>query len=123
MESSVLKSRKIKTRRAIRVRKHVRGCEAKPRMCVVKTNKHIQVQLINDDKGITLASVSTAAKEFRTTEFCKKNKTSAKHLGTLIATKAKELGINEVVFDRGPFRYHGILAELADAARATGLQF
>jgi large subunit ribosomal protein L18 len=123
MESSVVKSKKLKIRRAMRVRQHVRGTASKPRMCVVKTNKHIQVQLIDDDKGVTLASLSTHSKELRTSEFCKKNKTSAKAIGEKIAEKAKELGVNEIVFDRGPFRYHGILAELADAARATGLQF
>lgn len=123
MESSVLKNKQIKTRRAMRVRKAVRGDSNKPRMCVVKTNKHIQVQLINDETGATLASFSTNAKEFRTTDFCKKNKAAAKHLGERIGQKAKELGVNEVVFDRGAHRYHGILAELADAARASGLQF
>jgi len=92
-------------------------------MCVVKTNKHIQVQLIDDETGKVLASLSTNAKEFRKTEFCRKNKNSAKVLGEKIGEKAVQLGLKEVVFDRGPFRYHGILKELADSARGSGLQF
>lgn len=123
MENSLLKSVSCKTRRALRVRKKVQGTDTKPRMCVVKTNKHIQVQLINDEAGKTVAALSTKSKELQKTPYTKKNKASAKALGEMIAEKAKKLGISEVVFDRGPFRYHGILAELADSARAGGLQF
>ena len=123
MESSSTRSTSCKLKRAMRVRKKVQGTVAKPRMCVVKTNKHIQVQLINDEEGKTLTSLSTNSKELRKTEHAKKNKASAKFLGEKIAQRAKELGITQVVFDRGPFRYHGILAELADSARAGGLQF
>ncbi len=123
MENSQTRNASCKLKRAMRVRKKIQGTVAKPRMCVVKTNKHIQVQLINDEAGVTLASLSTHSKELRTTEHAKKNKASAKALGEMIAEKAKKLGITQVVFDRGPFRYHGILAELANGARASGLQF
>jgi large subunit ribosomal protein L18 len=123
MENSTVKVARAKQRRALRVRKHVRGNIQKPRMCVVKSNKHIQVQLINDDAGHTLASVSTRSKELTGTNNCKKNKESARVLGTKIAEKAKALGINQVIFDRGPFKYHGILAALADSARESGLEF
>ncbi len=123
MENSQTKNSRSKARRAMRVRKSVQGTLAKPRMCVVKTNKHIQVQLINDEEGKTLASLSTNSKELKKNDQMKKNKATAKILGEQIADKAKKLGISEVVFDRGPFRYHGILAELADSARAGGLQF
>ncbi len=123
MENSRKKNIVSKERRAMRVRKKVRGTALKPRLCVVKSNKHIQAQLINDETGNVLAMISTNAKELRQTAFCKKNKASAKVLGEHIAEKAKALGIDTVVFDRGPFRYHGILAELADSARAKGLQF
>lgn len=123
MESSQIHACGAKVRRAMRVRKKVQGTLSKPRMCVVKTNKHIQVQLINDEEGKTLASFSTNSKELQKTEYTKKNKASAKRLGEMIAEKAKQLGVTQVVFDRGPFRYHGILAELADSARAGGLQF
>lgn len=123
MEQSNTKSANARRRRALRVRQHVRGSLQKPRMCVVKTNKHIQVQIINDDEGKTVASISTASKEMRSSPNCKKNKACARILGEKIAEKAKTLGIEQVVFDRGPFKYHGILAELADAARANGLKF
>lgn len=123
MRNEILKRQKVRNTRSMRVRKKVRGTSAKPRMCVVKTNNHIQVQLIDDEAQVTLASTSTFSKEFKNTEFGKKNKTSAKKLGEKIAELAGTKSIKEVVFDRGPFKYHGILAELADAARAGGLQF
>ncbi len=117
-----LKTHTQRKKRALRVRKHLRGCSEKPRLCVVKSNKHIQVQLIDDEAGVTLGGIGTSSKEFANTEFAKKNKASAKKLGERIAEIAKANNIKQVVFDRGPFKYHGILAELADAARAAGLQ-
>lgn len=123
MIKQINKRQILRTKRALRVRKRLRGCSEKPRLCVVKTNKHIQAQLIDDESGKTLGSVATFTKEFRGTEFNKKNKVSAKKLGEHIAEIAKSKNIKEVIFDRGPFKYHGILAELADAARASGLQF
>ena len=123
MDKSTIKAQEKKCKRALRVRKHVRGDSQKPRMCVVKSNKHIQVQIIDDAKGSTLASISTNSKAFKNTDFCKKNKVTAKVLGEKIAEQARGLGIVQVVFDRGPFKYHGILTELACAARAGGLQF
>lgn len=110
-------------RRALRVRQTLKGCQQKPRLSVVKSNKHIQVQLIDDEAGVTLGGTATFAKEFVNSEFGRKSKASAKKLGEKIAEIAKEKNIKEVVFDRGPFKYHGVLAELADAARAAGLQF
>jgi len=107
----------------MRVRKKLRGTSTKPRLSVIKSNKHIQVQLIDDEKGLTLGSTATFATEFRETEFAKKNKVSAAKLGEKIAEIAKSHNVTEVVFDRGPFKYHGILAALADGARAAGLQF
>jgi large subunit ribosomal protein L18 len=122
MRNTLLRHR-LRQKRQMRVRKHLRGNEIKPRLCVVKSNKHIQAQLIDDESGKTLGAVATFAKEFRNTEFNKRNKASAKKLGERIAEIAKEKNIKEVIFDRGPFKYHGVLAELADAARAAGLQF
>lgn len=123
MRSSLIKKQNIRHTRALRVRKKLRGSSTKPRLCVVKTNKHIHVQLIDDEAGKTLGAASTTSKELRNTEFTKKCKTSAAKLGEHIAETAKKLGISEVIFDRGPFRYHGILASLADSARAAGLKF
>jgi large subunit ribosomal protein L18 len=117
------KNHQLRTKRALRVRQQLRGTSAKPRLCVVKSNCHIQAQLIDDEKRMTIGSTATFAKEFRNTEFNRKNKASARKLGEQIAEIAKNKNIKEVVFDRGPFKYHGVLAELADAARAGGLQF
>ena len=90
-------------------------------MCVVKTNKHIYVQLIDDVNGRTLASEQTVGKAASEKGMEKKSKSSARAIGEAIAKKAKAVGISHVIFDRGPFRYHGILAELADGARDQGL--
>ncbi|MEI8365083.1 MAG: 50S ribosomal protein L18 [Parachlamydiaceae bacterium] len=123
MRREILKKQEVRQKRTWRVRKKLRGTSTKPRLCVVKSNKHIQVQLIDDDAGKTLGTAATFAKEFRDTDFSKKNKVSAAKLGELIAEIAKKQDITVVVFDRGPFKYHGILAALADSARAAGLQF
>jgi large subunit ribosomal protein L18 len=123
MRNTLIKNNERRIKRAYRVRKRLRGTSLKPRLSVHKSNKHIQVQIIDDETGITLGSTSTFAKEFRDSEFGSKNKASAKKLGEKIAEIAKEKNIKEVVFDRGPFKYHGIFAELADAARSAGLKF
>lgn len=81
MRNTVEKNRRKRLKRAMRVRQHLRGTSVKPRLSVVKSNKHIQVQIIDDEKGLTLGATSTFAPEFRTTEFGKKNVNSAKKLG------------------------------------------
>lgn len=123
MRSTIVKLNKVRQRRSWRVRKHVRGTALRPRLCVVKSNNNIHAQLIDDDNGQTLGAVGTFSKELRNTEHGKRNKASARKVGELIAQIAQSKNIKEVVFDRGPFKYHGILAELADAARAGGLKF
>lgn len=123
MKTRDAKLRMKRNTRKLRVRKHLRGTALKPRLSIVKSNRHIEAQLIDDEKGITLASTSTKNKELRTTEHNRKTKESAKHLGQLLAESAMKLNIKEVVFDRGPHKYHGILAEFADAARGAGLKF
>lgn len=123
MNKNQEKVRARRSSRKLRVRKKLRGTSTKPRLCVVKSNKHIQVQLINDDEGVTIASTSTLSKEFKNSEYSKKCKATAAKLGTRIAEIAGEKSIREVIFDRGPHKYHGILAELANAARENGLQF
>lgn len=123
MSISLMKLEKKRKSRAMRVRKKLRGTSLKPRLSVHKSNAHIQVQLIDDEKALTIGGTATYATEFKNTEFCKKNKESARKLGEWIAEFAKKNDITEVVFDRGPFKYHGILAELANAARASGLRF
>lgn len=123
MESSTIQTTQKRLRRKLRVRAKLHGTAEKPRMCVVKTNKHIQVQLIDDDAGHTIAAISTLSKEFRSTEFNRKNKVAAHQLGVRIAELAKEKQIVKVIFDRGASKYHGVLAALADAARSNGLEF
>jgi len=123
MRKELLKKQKIRQTRTMRVRKKLRGTSDKPRLCVIKSNKHIHVQLIDDEAGRTIGTAATFSKEFQNTEFSKKNKASAAKLGETIAEIAKKNDVTQVVFDRGPFKYHGILAALADSARAAGLQF
>jgi large subunit ribosomal protein L18 len=123
MRSEILKKQTTRVKRTMRVRKKLRGTSSKPRLCVVKSNKHIHAQLIDDEAGKILGTTATFAKEFRNTEFGKKNKIAAAKLGEVIAEIAKQSNVKEVVFDRGPFKYHGILAALADSARKAGLQF
>lgn len=123
MRTIAIKKQKLRDKRALRVRKKVRGSALKPRLSVHKSNKHILAQLIDDEKGITLGMVGTFSPVFKGTEFTKKNKESAEKIGVEIAKIAKDKNIEEVVFDRGQFKYHGILATLADAARANGLKF
>lgn len=123
MRKALMKTQEKRIKRAMRNRKKLKGTSLKPRMSVNKTNKHINVQLIDDEAGKTIGSIGTYSKEFKDTDFNRKNKASAKKLGEQIAAIAKEHNIKEIVFDRGPFKYHGILAELANAAREGGLQF
>lgn len=123
MRSNLINKNRIRKNRTLRVRKTLRGTGEKPRLCVIKSNKHIHVQLIDDQSGKTLGMAATFATEFRGTEFSKKNKASAAKLGEQIAAIAKDNNVTQVIFDRGPAKYHGILAALADSARAAGLQF
>jgi len=122
MENSQLHRNHIRTKRAMRVRQRLRGNQEKPRLSVFKSSKHLYVQLIDDVQSTTIASTSTLSKEFRQTEYNRKNKDSAKQLGLKIAELAKGKNIKTVVFDRGRFKYHGVIASIADGAREGGLQ-
>ena len=115
-----LKSRQ-EVRRAIhgRIRKKVRGTAARPRLAVFRSLNHIYVQVIDDEKGVTLCSASTVEKAVSKGG----NIEAAKVIGRLIAERAKERGIAAVVFDRGGYIYHGRVRSLAEAAREAGLQF
>jgi large subunit ribosomal protein L18 len=121
MKKANTKGQQIRLRRSLRVRKKLSGTGERPRMCVVKTNKHLYVQLIDDVLGVTVASANTCTKSFTSEAFSKRNKANARIIGEEIAQKAKALGIAQVVFDRGGSKFHGIFAELADAARQLGL--
>jgi large subunit ribosomal protein L18 len=123
MASIEKRKHSLRTKRALRVRKSLKGNAQKPRMCVFKSNKHLSVQLIDDEQGHTIASAATHHPSLRTTEWGQKNRGAAKKLGELIASAAKEKNVQHVIFDRGSAKYHGVLLELADAARAGGLSF
>ena len=110
-------------RRVLRVRRQVKGTAEKPRLTVFKSNKHIFAQLIDDDKGVTIASAGTVMKQLRDQKLGKKSKEAAHQIGILIAEYAKQKNIARAVFDRGFNKYHGLLAEVANGARETGLQF
>lgn len=106
-----------------RVRKKINGTAIKPRLCVFRSLSQISAQIIDDDKGITLASSSSIDKDLRK-KVSKLNKSEqASAVGKLIAQRAKEKKVKEVVFDRGGYRYMGRVKALADAAREEGLIF
>ncbi|MFC5401811.1 50S ribosomal protein L18 [Cohnella soli] len=111
---------KARLKRHLRVRKKITGTNERPRLSVFRSSKHIYAQLIDDVKGITIASASTVEKEVSGNGG---NVESAQKIGTLIAERAKSKGYERVVFDRGGYLYHGRIQALADAAREAGLQF
>jgi len=104
-----------------RIRQRVSGSEARPRLAVYRSLSHIYAQVIDDGKGQTVASASSAEKSSSVTSGG--NVAGAKEVGKLIAERAKEKGIKKVVFDRGGYLYHGRVKALADAAREAGLEF
>jgi large subunit ribosomal protein L18 len=114
--------REGRIRRHRRVRKKIHGTAARPRLAVFRSNKHIVAQLIDDDTGRTLAAASTNEAEQRAAG-TGSTVDAAGRIGTLIAERAKAAGIDQVVFDRGGFIYHGRIAALAAAAREAGLEF
>jgi large subunit ribosomal protein L18 len=109
-----------RTRRHIRVRRKISGTQDRPRLCVYRSNTNLYVQIIDDVAGNTIVSASTLDKEVKTKYA---NKEAAKELGALIAKKALDKKIETVVFDRGGYIYHGVIKELAEAAREGGLKF
>jgi large subunit ribosomal protein L18 len=115
---SSLASRKMRHKR---VRAKVTGTAERPRLAVFRSLQHISVQLIDDAKGVTLASASSQEKAFGGKSGG--NLTGAGEVGKLIAQRSKDAGIEKVVFDRGGFRYAGRVAALADAVRKGGLEF
>jgi large subunit ribosomal protein L18 len=106
-----------------RIRKKIAGSPARPRLAVFRSEKHIYVQLIDDDAGNTVCAASSLDKDVRDESGRGGTIKAATAVGSLIATRAKERGIAAVVFDRGGFRYHGRVKALADAAREGGLEF
>ncbi len=114
---------KVRTRRKRRVRKPLRGTSARPRLSVFRSNKQVYCQAIDDEAGKTLASASSQDKALRGSSKYGGNVESAAIVGKALAERLLSAGINEVCFDRGPYKYHGRVAALADAAREAGLKF
>jgi large subunit ribosomal protein L18 len=106
----------------MRIRKKISGTAEKPRLAVFRSNKQIYVQVIDDLKGVTLLSACSKEKEIAVKTGIKK-KEQAAFVGKLLAAKCKEKGIENVVFDRSGYKYHGRVKSLADAAREGGLKF
>ncbi len=106
-----------------RLRKTVSGTPERPRMAVFHSLNHVYVQVIDDTKGHTLVSASTLEKSLKGTMKSTGNIEAAKAVGALVARKALEKGIAQVVFDRGGHMFHGVVKSLADAAREAGLTF
>jgi len=109
-------------RRHLRVRKKVEGSLARPRLSVYRSLTHIYAQIIDDDKGHTIAAASDIEADVRGAKNGKKTDV-AKLVGELVGKRAKEQGVTQVVLDRGGYRYHGRVKALADGARSAGLQF
>ena len=107
-------------KRHLRVRNHIAGTAARPRLNVFRSLKNIYAQIIDDEKGVTLVSASSKDKGFSQYGG---NVEAANAIGAAVAKKALEKGITEVVFDRGGYIYHGRVAALAEAAREAGLKF
>lgn len=111
-----------RAKRILRIRKKITGTSEQPRLRVFKSNKHIYAQIIDDQLGKTLASMSTIDKGFKNPE--DKSKTGvAKQVGILLAEKAISAGVSKVVFDRGGSIYHGRVKALSEGAREGGIQF
>jgi large subunit ribosomal protein L18 len=110
-------------RRKLRVRQKVRGTEARPRLTVYRSLRHVYAQVINDITGQTIAAASTLSKELQGKLKATGNTEAAHVVGELVAQKALERGIKKVVFDRNGFLYHGRIKKLAEAARQKGLEF
>lgn len=118
-----------KSRSEIRMKKHARmrnrfsGTAERPRLAVFRSNNHMYAQIIDDTVGKTLAAASTLEKDVKAELEKTNNVDAAAYLGTVIAKRALEKGITEVVFDRGGYIYQGKVAALAEAAREAGLTF
>ena len=117
------------SRQEVRVKKHMKirnrfsGTAERPRLAVFRSNNHMYAQIIDDTVGNTLVAASTVEKEVKAELEKTNNVDAAAYLGTVIAKRAIEKGIKEVVFDRGGFIYQGKIAALAEAAREAGLEF
>jgi large subunit ribosomal protein L18 len=107
----------------VRMRKTLAGTPERPRLCVHRSSKHIRVQIVDDGTGNTIASASSLDKEVREKIKGGGNIAASKVVGKVIADRARAKGVEQVVFDRGGYQYHGRVQALAEAAREAGLKF
>jgi large subunit ribosomal protein L18 len=124
MATTAQRTRALRIRRHARVRKQIVGTAARPRLAVFRSARHISAQVIDDATGRTLAAASSVEADLRRSLGAGGggNVAGAKAVGKLVASRAKQAGITQVVFDRGGFAYHGRVAAVADAVRAEGLE-
>ena len=113
----------LRKKKHMRIRNRLSGTTTRPRLAVFRSNNHMYAQIIDDTVGNTLAAASTLEKEVKTELEKTNNVEAAAYLGKVIAKRAKDKGITEVVFDRGSFLYHGKIKALAEEAREAGLEF
>ena len=113
----------LRAKKHMRIRNRVNGTAERPRLAVFRSNNHMYAQIIDDTVGNTLVAASTLEKDVKAELEKTNNVDAAAYLGTVIAKKAIEKGIKEVVFDRGGFIYQGKIKALAEAAREAGLEF
>jgi len=116
-------SGEARQRRHERVRKRVSGTISRPRLCVFRSLNNIYAQVVDDGSGRTIACASTLDSDVKNGTSKKNKKQRAELVGTLVAKRAQDKGINQVVFDRGGYKYQGRVKALADAARGAGLRF
>lgn len=116
-------SRELRIRRHQRLRKYVEGSSERPRLCVFRSNVHMYAQIIDDSIGHTLVAASTVEPVVREQVEGQKKVSQAEIVGKLVAERAIDAGITQIVFDRGGYKYHGRVKALADAARKAGLSF
>jgi len=122
MLNKVADTNRRRNKRAMRVRKRLKMNDKLPRLSIEKSNKHLSAQIIDDEKGITIVSFGTKSKDAKG-KLTGKSKESARIVGETIGKLAKEKKVEKVMFDRGRFKYHGLIAEIAAGARKAGLQF
>jgi large subunit ribosomal protein L18 len=116
-------SNEVRLRVHDRIRKRLSGTDARPRLCVFRSNKHIYAQVVDDSKGSTIAAASTLDEEAKGAVKNGGNIAAAKAVGKIVAKRAIDKGIQAVLFDRGGYIYHGRVKALAEAAREAGLKF
>ncbi len=120
MDNSKKRRDRARKSRVMRVRKKLHGTAERPRLSVSKTNQHLYAQIIDDEAGLTLVGFGTQSKGAKAK---RKSKAGAVEVGKQIAELAKKKEINAVVFDRGRYKFHGLIAQLANSAKEAGLQF